>query len=58
MGLCCRSLQERLRACDDGFRKQLEAKERAFQQLVDRTTQEKDKEIAALQDKVGWRVRL
>ena len=53
MCLCCRSLQERLRACDDGFRKQLEAKEKAFQQLLDSTTREKDEEITAMQDKVS-----
>ena len=44
-----------MKACDDGFRKQLEAKERAFQQLLDSTVQEKDKEISALQDKVSGR---
>lgn len=50
----CRECQQRLKACDDAFREQLEAKERGYDQNLKRVVAEKDKEIELASQKVSF----
>ncbi len=47
-----RDCGKRLRACDDAFREQLEAKEKAYHDNLTRLAAEKDKEIDLANQKV------
>ena len=49
----CRSCEQQLKSCDDAFRCQLEAKQKAHDNHVTKVAAEKDKEIAQANQRVG-----
>lgn len=49
----CRAAEERLKSCDDAFREQLEAKQRAHDSHVIQLTREKNQEVEQANQKVG-----
>ena len=49
----CSSCEQRLKSCDDAFRHQLEAKQKAHDSHVTKIVAEKDQEIAQAHQKVS-----
>jgi len=51
--VCSRSMEQRVRACDDAFREQLEAKEAAHQAHFSRLEAQKLKDVEIAERKVS-----